>query len=94
MVFSGGLLLLALMEPTTTGTSWCLFELVGFDFCPGEGLGHSIAYTFRGDITSALDAHFAGPAAVIILISRIVHIWYQLLTKSKEPYTEDLSWQH
>lgn len=74
MVFFSGLLLLALMNPENTSHSFCLFELAGIDFCPGEGLGHSIAYTFRGEFSQAMNAHVAGPAAVIILGFRIGQI--------------------
>jgi hypothetical protein len=80
MAFSFGLLLLAFMNPQNAGVSLCLFEWVGIDFCPGEGLGHSIAYTFRGDMSAALESHIAGPVAVLILILRIVFIWKNMIT--------------
>lgn len=90
-VFSTGLILLAGMSPEDAGTSLCFFEWVGIDFCPGEGLGHSISYTFRGDFKSAFQAHLAGPAAVLILTGRIIYIWQHLfkeskLTKNKEQH--------
>lgn len=88
LVFSIGLLLLALMSPSDAGSSLCLFDWIGFDFCPGEGLGHSISYTFRGNFEAALEAHFAGPAAVLILTLRIFYIWKNMikfkLTEKKE----------
>lgn len=77
VVFTAGLLLLGLMNPETTGHSFCLFELAGLDFCLGNGLGHSIAYTFRGDFLQAFNAHFAGPAAILILGLRIAQIWHR-----------------
>ncbi|MBN2731268.1 MAG: DUF2752 domain-containing protein [Balneolaceae bacterium] len=67
-----GLLFLGLMNPyIDNGSSWCLFEWAGITFCPGEGLGHSIAYTFRGDISNALQANAIGPFSIVIIISRI-----------------------
>lgn len=77
-IFLTGLLLLAIMNPEIQSTSFCLFDLANIKFCPGEGLGHSIAYTFRGDIGSAINAHFAGPFAVLIISMRILHQWQQL----------------
>ncbi|MEX0608232.1 MAG: DUF2752 domain-containing protein [Balneolaceae bacterium] len=71
------------MDPATTGTSFCLFDLAGVSFCPGEGLGHSVAYTFRGDLSSAFQAHLAGPVAVFILTFRILHIWKKLITNKR-----------
>lgn len=84
IVFSTGLILLGIMNPESAGTSFCLFDLVGIDFCPGEGLGHSIAYTFRGDLSSAMNAHFAGPLAVLILSSRIIYLLKRLYYQSKQ----------
>lgn len=88
IVFSLGLILLAMMAPDESRHSLCLFEWIGIEFCPGEGLGHSISYTFRGNIEAALESHFAGPAAVLILILRILFIWKDMirskLTEKKE----------
>ncbi len=83
VVFSTGLLLLALMSPENAGTSLCFFDWIGINFCPGEGLGHSISHTFRGNISAALQAHMAGPAAVIILTGRIIYIWKELSQETK-----------
>lgn len=88
IVFAGGLILLAAMSPEDAGTSLCLFEWAGFEFCPGEGLGHSISFTFRGEWTSALNAHFAGPAAVLLLISRILYLWKTIYKESKSKNEE------
>ncbi|MEX0722790.1 MAG: DUF2752 domain-containing protein [Gracilimonas sp.] len=82
VVFTAGLLLLGFMNPENAGTSFCLFDLAGLNFCPGEGLGHSIAYTFRGDFNSALDAHFAGPLSIVVLSLRIIHLWRRNYIKS------------
>lgn len=74
--FATGLLVLALMNPETAqGPGFCLFEQLGVPFCPGDGLGHSIAYLARGEITNSLQANILGPFAVIILIARIVYLW-------------------
>lgn len=90
VIFSLGLILLALMSPDNTDASLCLFEWLGVEFCPGDGLGHSISYTFRGNIRAALDAHLAGPAAVLIITLRIVSIWKDMiiykLTEKKETH--------
>jgi hypothetical protein len=72
MALSAGLLLMALMNPyAAQGASWCLFEWAGITFCPGEGLGHSIAFVFRGDWHSAVQANVLGPFAIVILLGRI-----------------------
>ncbi len=67
-----GLLLMALMNPyADQGASWCLLEWAGVPFCPGEGLGHSIAFIFRGDWHSAMRANVLGPFAILVLVGRI-----------------------
>ena len=90
VVFLGGLLLMATMDPATEGHSLCLFEALGFHFCPGEGLGHSIAYLFRGEFRMAIQANFMGPIAVVVLGARIISLWHLLFFNknsiNNEPY--------
>lgn len=72
LALASGLLLMGLMNPyIDNGSSWCLFEWAGITFCPGEGLGHSIAFTFRGELSNALQANIMGPFAIIIIAGRI-----------------------
>ena len=70
------LLLLALM-PTSTDShySFCIFKLVGFKFCPGCGLGHSISYLFHGDVTASFSTHPLGIFAVIVILIRIYKLF-------------------
>lgn len=77
ITLSGGLLLLAIMNPYDNGQSFCLLELAGYDFCPGDGLGHSIAFFFRGEFQNSLSAHFMGIPAVMILSMRILFLLNQ-----------------
>lgn len=75
IAFSTGLVLLALMDPhAASGPSFCLFDQLGVPFCPGEGLGHSIAFIFRGEFSNALQANILGPFALVILGARIIHL--------------------
>lgn len=84
-VFSTGLLLMAFMNPESTiGPDLCLFEQLGFSFCPGDGLGHSIAYTFRGDIYKALQANIIGPFSIIILGLRIGYLLKMNITNTNK----------
>ena len=89
VVFAGGLLLLAFMDPQTSGTSFCLFEWAGISFCPGEGLGHSIAYTFRGQFTEALNAHILGPLTILVLTGRIIVIWQNRIFNERTNYKKE-----
>ncbi len=89
MVFLTGLILIATMNPYVEGTSLCLFEALGFTFCPGEGLGHSIAFLFRGEFSASLEANLMGPVVVIGLSTRIITIWKNLVQKQTMDLQED-----
>lgn len=66
------LVLLAVMPPgTDPHYSFCVFKMLGFHFCPGCGLGHSISYLFHGNIKASISAHPLGIFAVIIILFRI-----------------------
>ena len=81
MVFLVGLILLAGMNPYVDGTSFCLLDILGFAYCPGEGLGHSIAFLFRGELAMSLEANLMGVVVVVGLSVRIISIWKNLIQK-------------
>lgn len=67
---------LALINPLTEGHgTLCVARNLNFGFCPGCGLGHSIAWLFRGNIIESFRAHPLGLPAMVILMTRS----YQLL---------------
>lgn len=74
IALAAGLFLLAIMSPYDKGQSFCLLEYAGYDFCPGDGLGHSISFFFRGEFQNSLHAHFMGMPAVLILSMRILFL--------------------
>lgn len=49
----------------------CFFKWIGLDWCPGCGLGKSIAFIYRGEWLLSLKTHWFGIATVIILLLRI-----------------------
>lgn len=59
--------------------SFCIFKNLGFDFCPGCGLGRSIAYLLHGEPGLSLNAHPLGIIVFVMIIVRIV----TLLNRSK-----------
>lgn len=73
LAWIAGLAALACTDPAADGLlSLCLFKALGVPYCPGCGLGHSVAYLFRGEVDLALAAHPAGPFAVLVLTARVV----------------------
>ncbi len=77
MALTAGLLLMAFLDPFGSGTTLCLFERAGFSYCPGEGLGRSVALAFRGELQASFQLHPAGIAAILILTGRILSIFYR-----------------
>ncbi|HUS02043.1 MAG TPA: DUF2752 domain-containing protein [Chitinophagaceae bacterium] len=67
---------LALMQPATDiHFSFCVFKMMGINFCPGCGLGHSISYLFHGDLQASFSSHPLGIFAVIIILYRIYKLF-------------------
>ena len=78
------LIYLLIINPYTTHHfSFCLFKLMGFDFCPGCGLGLSISYLFHFDLVNSFQTHFLGIPAFIILSHRIIVLIKLDLTELK-----------
>jgi hypothetical protein len=70
------LIALAIMQPNDDAHfSLCIFKLLGINFCPGCGLGHSISYLFHGNVKASLSWHPLGIFAVLVILLRI----YKLL---------------
>ena len=74
-VWISGLLFLALINnPADLHFTICPLANFGWEFCPGCGLGNSISYLFRGDLIGSFNSHPLGLLAVIILLTRIIHL--------------------
>ena len=52
--------------------SFCLFNIIGIDFCPGCGIGRSISMIYHGDIWGSLKMHPLGIFALTMIFYRIV----------------------
>ena len=80
------IVVLAFTNPMSEGhASLCLFKNIGFPFCPGCGLGHSIAWLFRGEFVKSFQAHPLGIPAVAILLTRS----FNLLKNDFSIYTKN-----
>ncbi|MEO6706702.1 MAG: DUF2752 domain-containing protein [Ginsengibacter sp.] len=66
------LVLMAFMDPATNSDySFCPFNFIGFNHCPGCGLGHSISFIFHGDLHASFSSHPLGLFAIAIILFRI-----------------------
>jgi hypothetical protein len=78
------LLLLAFLNPYSEQVSLCPLKFLGFHYCPGCGLGRSIALLFRGRIAESFNMHPFGFFAVAIIGYRIVQLTNKLLKSIKD----------
>lgn len=63
---------MAAMDPHGTHLfSLCPLDAMGVSFCPGCGLGHSVAFLVRGELSASLQAHPLGLPAVLILLAHV-----------------------
>ncbi len=70
--------ILAFTNPTDQGhSSLCLIKNLNLGFCPGCGLGHSIAWFFRGEFLESFKTHPLGIPAIIILLLRSYNLLKQ-----------------
>lgn len=73
-----GVGLLGLMDPEGNHLfSFCPFSWALDNFCPGCGLGHAIAFLFRGELTASWESHPLGVPALAILVYRCGHLLRQ-----------------
>jgi hypothetical protein len=67
-----GLIALACANPSAQAHyTLCPLKLMGFNWCPGCGLGHSISFLFHGDLKQSFHAHWLGVPALLIILYRI-----------------------
>ena len=83
---------MAMLNPESSANSICPLDLLGFEYCPGDGLGRSMAFSFRGMISDSLQAHPAGLPAILIIMTRIGSIFKRNLkfSKTEEMCNEDI----
>ncbi|MHA4893759.1 DUF2752 domain-containing protein [Pedobacter sp. PWIIR3] len=70
------LTLLALAQPVPAGQedhfTLCPLAAMGFDWCPGCGIGRSITQLLHGNLSDSLKLHWFGIPALLILLYRIM----------------------
>jgi len=86
VIWSAGLLALALITPGAGHFTVCPLALSGITWCPGCGLGASVSHLLHGNLAASLDAHILGVPAVVILVHRIIQSTITFIRK--EPIHE------
>ena len=65
--------------------SLCPLKAMGITWCPGCGLGHSIAFFMHGDIRNSFHAHWLGIPAFFIILYRIYDLVRQRVLDFSQP---------
>lgn len=87
VVWTAGLVALACTNPEAEGLiEGCLSKLIWGTPCPGCGLGHAVAYLFRGEVVLSFQTHPLGPFAAVILAGRVVRLVGEAFRKSLPPF--------
>ena len=73
-----GLGWLAFSNPVAHYFTFCPIKNLGFDFCPGCGLGHSISHIFHGNFKESWQSHPLGIFAIVLIIKRIVELFLKI----------------
>lgn len=79
LLWSVALFVPIFIDPNRQHASFCLFHNLGIDFCPGCGLGRSLAFLYRGDITHSFLSHPLGIIVFGILLFRIITLSGKLI---------------
>lgn len=67
-ILVAALLLMGSIDPSDHTFSFCIVDILGISFCPGDGFGRSVALLFRGEFLESFRMHpFGIPGAAIIL---------------------------
>ena len=75
ILWLGGLAMLGIIGTSAeTHPSICPLALAGLDFCPGCGLGSSIALLLHGEFARSFEAHWLGLPATVILVGRSLNL--------------------
>ncbi len=70
------ILILAFSEPGINHLSICPLANLGFEFCPGCGLGRSVSLLLHGEFDASLRMHYLGLFATGILTFRIIQLLF------------------
>ncbi len=69
-----GLIILLSIDPSVHHFTLCPLENLGFSWCPGCGLGRSIAHLFHGNIQESFNLHWFGIPALGIILQRVFQL--------------------
>jgi ribose/xylose/arabinose/galactoside ABC-type transport system permease subunit len=75
IIWMSALLFLVFTASRSAHSSLCPLDNLGFNWCPGCGLGRSIRYLLHGEFNLSFENHWFGIPASIILFYRIIQLF-------------------
>jgi hypothetical protein len=79
--WSAGLIILFFTDPHQHHFGLCPLANLGIDWCPGCGLGRSIAAIFDGEIKESFNYHWFGLPALLLICYRIWQLGSKIICK-------------
>lgn len=83
-IWIAALLWLAFLNPDSNPVSLCPLKFMGFHYCPGCGLGRSIALLFRGRFADSFTMHPLGSFALVVIGYRIFQLGRTALSRKEQ----------
>lgn len=84
-IWTVAIIYLAVIDPLQESQiNFCVLDRLGFENCPGCGLGRSVSYILHGDILSGWETHKAGLLALPVLLYRIGQISFSQIKVFKQ----------
>jgi len=74
IVWTTGLIYLALIDPHGAVPQFCIYKLAGFSGCPGCGLGSAVSHLLHGELQASWESHPLGGPALAALVLRILQL--------------------
>lgn len=70
---------------TSSSQSLCIFKFMGFDSCPGCGLGHAIHDVLHWNLRQSIQEHILGIPATISIVLQLLKPFH-FFTKTTHRY--------
>jgi hypothetical protein len=72
IIWSVALLLLFFMDANASAVSFCIPSMLGFQYCPGCGIGHAIHHALHLKFAQSFQEHWLGLPATIGILYLII----------------------
>lgn len=74
MCWVSALFLLYISDPHAHHFSLCPLDNIGIRWCPGCGLGRSIALLMHGELQESIGMHWLGVPAFLVIVHRVYRL--------------------